>query len=180
MTTIALIGFMGSGKTTIGQRLARSMEIPFVDTDDEIVNRVGMSVPEIFDHFGEQYFRSVESEILKSLSKKKCVVATGGGIIKLDTNRQMLRSDDFLTVWLDLTFDTVMKRIANDESRPLWNQDVEKRMSLFNSRQALYDDSSHFSVNVDGQPVEELIEEIKRYIYSYTMFGTKRQSDENR
>ncbi|MDV2580973.1 shikimate kinase [Alkalibacillus haloalkaliphilus] len=180
MTTIALIGFMGSGKTTIGQRLARSMEIPFVDTDDEIVNRVGMSIPEIFDHFGEQYFRGVESEILKSLSKKECVVATGGGIIKLDTNRQMLRSNDFLTVWLDLTFDTVMKRIANDESRPLWNQDVEKRMSLFNSRQALYHDSSHFSVNVDGQPVEELIEEIKRYIYSYTMFGTKRQSDKNR
>ncbi|WP_017187600.1 shikimate kinase [Alkalibacillus haloalkaliphilus] len=172
MTTIALIGFMGSGKSTIGQRLAHSMETPFIDTDDEIVNKVGMSIPEIFDHFGELYFRNVESEVLKSLSKQDCVVATGGGIIELDANRQTLKSDDFLTIWLDLPFDTVMNRIANDESRPLWNQDLEKRLNLFNNRQSLYDDSSHFSVKVDDQPVEDIVEEIKRYIYSYTTFET--------
>ncbi|MDQ0351006.1 shikimate kinase [Alkalibacillus filiformis] len=180
MTTFVLIGFMGSGKTTIGQYLAHSMEIPFVDTDDEIVNRVGMSIPKIFEHYGEPYFRKVESEVLKSFSKQSCVIATGGGIIELDANRQMLKNDDFLTIWLDTQFDTIMNRLTNDESRPLWNQNVEKRMSLFNSRQPLYDVTSHFSVKVDDRPVEDLVEEIKRYIYSYTTIETERQYDENR
>src|SRR3989338_7010080 len=93
MRNIYLIGMMGSGKTTTGQELARLLSLSFVDLDNQIVERTGKSINDIFSKEGEPYFRSVESELLVNTSRETdCVVATGGGIAINAFNRERMKS----------------------------------------------------------------------------------------
>ena len=104
MTTF-LIGFMGSGKTTIAQLLATD----FVDMDQVIVNRIGMPISTFFEMSGEVAFREIESQVLEELSKSDGVIATGGGVVTSDDNRRILSESEAEIIYLKSDFDTISK-----------------------------------------------------------------------
>src|SRR5688572_20747976 len=93
---------MGAGKTTIGRRVAALLDRPFVDADDELVERTGRTIREWFEEDGQQAFRKVEAELLHSLldAGEPAVVATGGGVVIAEENRRRLAADDVTVIWL--------------------------------------------------------------------------------
>jgi len=125
--TVALVGMMGAGKTSIGKRLAARLEVPFADADHEIEAAAGMTVAEIFAKYGEPEFRRLErSVIARLLGETPHVLATGGGAYMDASTRDAMRANAF-TIWLrapiDILLGRVRKRQENDQSRPLLNND---------------------------------------------------------
>lgn len=115
---IYLIGMMGSGKTTVGNHLARDLDYRFVDTDQTIEAIAKQPVSEIFAQSGEGYFRKLETKVLAELSVyTRSVVATGGGIIQQQMNWSYLKHG--LIVWLDVDLEILKARVAKDQTRPL-------------------------------------------------------------
>jgi shikimate kinase len=116
---IFLVGPMGAGKTTIGKMLAKSLSIPFIDSDKEIEQRTGVTIPMIFEYEGEAGFRKRESDVLGVLTEKSPIVlATGGGAVILPENQQMLKSRGFI-VYLQCSVDRQLERTHKDTNRPL-------------------------------------------------------------
>jgi shikimate kinase len=121
--TVALVGMMGAGKTSIGKRLAARLEVPFADADHEIEEAAGMSVAEIFAKFGEPYFRDGERRVIaRLLGEKPLVLATGGGAYMDDVTRATMKDAAF-TIWLkapiEILLGRVRKRQGADQTRPL-------------------------------------------------------------
>jgi len=116
---IVLIGLMGVGKSTVGRRLAKRLQLPFVDADSEIEDAAGMSISEIFSRFGEDYFRAGERRVIARLiDGTPKVIATGGGaFINEDTRRLILESA--LAIWLDASPSVLAERVARRDTRPL-------------------------------------------------------------
>lgn len=126
---IALIGFMGSGKSTIGRILAKYMDMKFIDIDKMIAAREKKSIPEIFSEKGEQYFRKLERDIVKEESlNNNIVIATGGGVIIDNENIKNLKETSFV-VYLDCTIECIYERVKNSKTRPLLN--VENMFEKF-------------------------------------------------
>ena len=120
---IALIGFMGSGKSTIGRILAKYMDMKFIDIDKLIAAREKKTIPEIFSEKGEQYFRKLEREIvLEESLNNNIVIATGGGVIIDNENIKNLKETSFI-VYLDCTIECIYERVKNSKTRPLLNVD---------------------------------------------------------
>ncbi|MDQ4419059.1 shikimate kinase [Sphingobium sp. DEHP117] len=116
---IVLIGMMGVGKSTIGRRLAARLGLPFVDADEEIAHAAGMTIPEIFEHFGEQEFRNGERRVIARLIEGgRKVIATGGGAFMNDETRGLIL-DRAIAVWLDADIDVLVERVSRREGRPL-------------------------------------------------------------
>jgi shikimate kinase len=116
---IFLIGFMGAGKTTVGRELARVLEYDFFDLDELIAKRVGKSVQQIFAELGEEEFRRLENEAIRSCEElTRAVVALGGGAYGSEENRAWLREFG-RTVWLDCPLEICLRRLSGDKSRPL-------------------------------------------------------------
>jgi shikimate kinase len=165
---IALLGFMGSGKTTVGRVLSERLRWRFLDTDSLIVARLGLTIPLIFEKYGEDYFRYWESRVLQEIApEEKIVLATGGGLPTREEN-WMILSRDFLTVFLRWKLDTLYQRIKNDPERPLLAQhrtlqDLEK---LYLARLPFYERAS---VIIDGdvKTQEEIAEEIIQHANDY-------------
>jgi thiamine-phosphate pyrophosphorylase len=135
---IYLTGFMGAGKTAVGKRLAKLLDLPFVDLDSEIENRSGRSIPDLFRERGEAEFRALESEALElSGGGAPAVIATGGGIVQRAPNvATMLRSGRVL--WLDVPFAVLLERLARSkDERPLF-QNPEQAEHLYHSRLGAY------------------------------------------
>jgi shikimate kinase len=125
--TVALVGMMGAGKTSIGKRLATRLEVPFADADHEIETAAGMTVAEIFAKYGEPEFRRLErSVIVRLLGEKPHILATGGGAYMDETTRAAMKTAAF-TVWLkapiDILLGRVRKRQEADQTRPLLAND---------------------------------------------------------
>jgi shikimate kinase len=121
--TVALVGMMGAGKTSIGKRLAARLEVPFADADHEIEEAAGMSVAEIFAKFGEPYFRDGERRVIaRLLGEKPLVLATGGGAYMDEVTRATMKDAAF-TIWLkapiEILLGRVRKRQGADQTRPL-------------------------------------------------------------
>lgn len=116
---IVLIGLMGVGKTTIGRRLAKRLDLPFVDADHEIEAAAGMSVSEIFARFGEAHFRDGERRVISRLvDNVSGVIATGGGAFMNEETRALIL-DKAIAVWLDSDIDTLAERVGRRNDRPL-------------------------------------------------------------
>ena len=117
--SVVLVGIMGAGKTSVGKRLASWLGLPFVDADHEIEAGAAMTIPEIFERFGEGYFREGERKVIARLLKERqCVLATGGGaFMKASTREEIARSG--LSIWLKPEFDVLMKRVRKRSNRPL-------------------------------------------------------------
>ena len=117
---IYMVGFMGCGKTSVGRLLADRLEWSFVDLDQRIEERAGLTIRRIFALAGERRFRSLEHDALREVSREsaKAIVALGGGAFVSEVNRAVIRRGG-VSVWIDVPFRTVMRRIAGDRRRPL-------------------------------------------------------------
>ncbi len=136
---VYLIGMMGSGKTTVGKLLAEKLQYRFLDTDALIETISKNSINNIFAQEGEDYFRQLESQVLGEVSiYLKTVIATGGGIILKPENWSYLHHG--MIIWLDTPIDILVKRLAEDQTRPLLkNEDLtEKLTNLIKQRKSLY------------------------------------------
>lgn len=116
--SVILIGFMGSGKTTVGRILADLLHVPFFDSDTEIEQRTGSTITEIFEQLGEPAFRTLEYQVLQELLCQTAVLSTGGGIIVSQENREVLTNCQTV-VYLKTSPTIFLKRLADDQNRPL-------------------------------------------------------------
>jgi len=117
--TVVLVGMMGAGKTAVGTALARILQVPFLDSDEEIVKAAQMSVAEIFERDGEPFFRARESEVLERLlSGPPAVVSTGGGAFMAEANREMVARLG-TSVWLKADLELLWNRVRHKNTRPL-------------------------------------------------------------
>lgn len=138
--SIVLVGIMGVGKSTIGKRLSQYLDIPFVDSDKEIEKAAGMSVPDIFDQFGEEAFRSGEKKVIKRLmGEGQKIMATGGGAFMNEDVRADI-AEGGVSVWLSADLDILMKRVQRRADRPLLKtEDPEATMkALLDERNPVY------------------------------------------
>ena len=156
---IIFIGFMGAGKTSVGQAVSRLYHMDFLDTDEYIEKKAGMSISEIFKKFGEEGFRKMETETLTALQKEAsgCVISAGGGLPLREENRKLLKKLGTV-VYLKVSPETVEERLKGDRTRPLLaGPDPEKRIrELLDYRQPLYEKAAHYTVDVNGRTPEEI------------------------
>ncbi|MDO4690477.1 MAG: shikimate kinase [Fusobacterium sp.] len=149
---IALIGFMGSGKTTVGRALSKLMDMKFVDIDKIISAREKKSINEIFEEKGNIYFRDLEREIIAQESlKNNCVISTGGGSILDNENIKRLRETSFV-VYLDCTIECLYQRLKNSTTRPILNVSEDKRKTieeLYEKRRFLYEISADYTIKIN-------------------------------
>jgi shikimate kinase len=117
---LVLVGLMGTGKSTVGKRLAARLHLPFIDADNEIERAAGLSIPEIFDRFGEKEFRDGERRVIARLiDGRPKVIATGGGAFMQDETRALIL-ERAISIWLDADLDVLVDRVKRREgSRPL-------------------------------------------------------------
>lgn len=137
---IYLVGLMGAGKTTIGRQLARTLKLPFYDSDKAIEESTGVDIPTIFEFEGEEGFRDREQKMIQQLTKMDGIVlATGGGAILREENRRLLKENGFI-VYLQCSVDRILERTRRDTQRPLLNtaEPRERIELLFAQREPLY------------------------------------------
>jgi len=137
---IVFIGMMGSGKSAIGKRLAANLELPFIDSDTAIEEAAGMSIPDIFNTFGEPYFRDGERKVIaRLLGEGPMVLATGGGAFMNEETRALIKARA-TSVWLKADLDTLMERVKRKNNRPLLQTaDPEATMDrLLKEREPFY------------------------------------------
>jgi len=140
-----LIGLMGSGKSSIGRRLAKALNLPLIDLDDYIVEQAGVSIPEIFERDGEPAFRAMETNALRETVGRDAVIATGGGIVGSTENRRILH-DHPPVIWLKASPEFLAQRIDGDTNRPLIaaGDTLTKLQQLAAVRYPLYEQCADF------------------------------------
>ena len=154
-----LLGFMGAGKSTI----ARGLDPDYIDMDALIEERLGMSIANFFAEKGEEAFRQVESEVLAELLETNQVVSTGGGVVISQRNRDLLKTNSD-NIYLKADFNPLYQRIAadKDNQRPLFlNKSKEELASIFQERQAWYEEVASRVLDVTKLSPEEIIEELR-------------------
>ena len=164
MNNIYLVGFMGCGKSAIGRVLARMTYRRFMDTDALIVEQEGMAIPQIFEEKGEAYFRRVETEVLKKLTKeKKRIISCGGGVAMRIENVEEMRRGGHI-VLLSAKPETILKRVARDENRPLLKgrKTIEGITELMEARLPHYQAAADITVATDDRSMEDIAAEICR------------------
>lgn len=167
MNNIILIGFMGSGKTTVGIKLSYHMRRVLIDTDKEIEKQQEREISEIFAKEGEAYFRKLETELLKEMigSEHERIISTGGGLPVREENRPLLKKLGTV-VYLKPSPETVYERLKGDTKRPLLQcaDPLTRIRELMAEREEAYADAADMTVNVDNKTFEEIIEEIEEAI----------------
>lgn len=154
MKNLILCGFMGCGKTTVGRRLARLAEMEYIDLDTEIEAEAGIPIPDIFAQFGEERFRDLEHEAVRSLSGRvRCVVSTGGGAMTFPRNMEAVDPRDHV-VFLDAPFEVCLRRIENSDRPIVRRSTPEQLRELFEARRAAYLRASSFVVDGSLPPPE--------------------------
>jgi shikimate kinase len=155
---IYLIGFMGSGKSTVGPLLADRLHWTFLDLDSQIESEQGCTILEIFQREGESSFRQMEREALRQTSQlESAIIALGGGAYTLSDNRDWIQQSG-ISVFLDCPWEIVLERCAGDKTRPLF-QDTQKVQALFETRRPLYQ-LCHATVDVGPLQTEQVVDSI--------------------
>lgn len=158
MSSVYLCGFMGCGKSHVGRQLAAALKRDFVDLDRYIVNAERMSIPEIFEKFGEPHFRALEAKYIRELANDN-IVATGGGALINDETAEYARKSG-ISVYINTSFEICYNRIKSDTNRPLVMQNTkEQLLELYEKRSAVYRRNSMYMVNgnaADSVIVEEI------------------------
>ena len=166
---IMLIGFMGSGKTTVADYLGHMLEMEHVDTDAMIVNWMGMSISDMFRNYGETYFRNLESNTLLALrERKQLIVSCGGGITLRPENVETMRSRG-VVVWLTATPETVYDRLHLFTDRPLLNgnMNVPYIAKLMKEREPRYVNAADVRIATDGLTVREVCEILVKRVLAF-------------
>ena len=166
---LILVGMMGSGKTTVGRTLAKHLGKTFVDSDEEIQNRTGVTIPHIFDVEGEAGFRLRETAAIRELmGRDDMVLATGGGAILAEQNREMLRQNG-IVVYLKANVPELWQRTRHDRNRPLLQtaDPRAKLAELFEQRDPLYQQAADIVVQSGKQSAQalmlQLVDEIAKF-----------------
>lgn len=162
MKNIFLIGFMGSGKSTIAKVLSEKLGVPQVEMDEMIVQEQGMPITEIFEKYGEEHFRDIETDLVRRLQEKDgVVVSCGGGAVLREENRRMMKEAGAI-VLLTARPETILERVKHSTNRPILNgnMNVEYIAGLMEKRRACYEAAADFAVETDDKSREEICAEI--------------------
>lgn len=159
---ISLIGFMGSGKSTIGKILAERINYLFFDLDVIIEIYEGIKISEIFEKYGEKHFRDTESEIIgKIYCNRNCVFSCGGGVILREGNMKIIKGRSTV-IYLSASPENIMERLKNSIDRPLLSTSnkIKKIIELMDTRNYLYGKYSDILIDTDGKNPSEITEMI--------------------
>lgn len=163
---ILLIGFMGTGKSTVSARLKERLNMKEVDTDALIVKREGMTISNIFAEKGEEAFRNMETALLEELkSERNLIISCGGGMALRDTNATIMKAAGTV-VWLTAEPETILERVKDDDSRPLLrgNKNTAFIGDLLEKRRSKYEAVADIAVVTDYRKIDDICDEIIRRI----------------
>ena len=160
---VALIGPMGVGKTTIGKKLSKKLEVNFIDTDQQIVSSYG-PIPEIFQSKGEPYFRELEEQELAKALQSNAVVATGGGAVLSARNQSALRQA--VVVYLATDGKHIQNRLVKGK-RPLISNGIDDWRRIYDARKPIYEKLADVTVDTTGKGLKAIIDEILGQLESY-------------
>lgn len=161
---------MGCGKSALGRRLSYLLKMPYYDMDHEIVRQQGMTIPQIFEKYGEARFREIETEFLKNFRDEACIISTGGGVAINAENRKIMRRSG-LVFFLDATFEDIYIRIQHDPNRPIVQSSTKEELEkLYHYRRKFYREAGHIQVLTEGRTI--------RHILEYLVFQVKRLKGE--
>ena len=163
---LILIGPMASGKSTLGRRLSNRLQVDFIDIDEEVEKSAGVSISWIFDVEGEEKFRERESkELLKNINKDNCVIATGGGVVLSEKNRNILKKGT--VIYLETSIQTQLERTINDKERPLLQESSNKEQTLIELkkiRDPLFEECANITIKETKNSHNEVVEEIIKHL----------------
>ena len=166
MKNIFLIGFMGSGKSTVASCLSQNYGMEIVQIDQLLVERAGMSIPDIFAKYGEPYFRDAETNLLIDIqSAQDKVVSCGGGVVLREQNVSEMKKSGYI-VLLTAKPETILERVKNNDDRPLLrgNKNVAYISEMMEKRRPKYEGAADIIIHTDGKQVEEICTEILKQI----------------
>ncbi|NOX42094.1 MAG: shikimate kinase [Alphaproteobacteria bacterium] len=169
--TVVMIGMMGAGKTAVGTALAELIDVPFIDSDAQIVQAANQTIPEIFDAFGEAFFRDKESLVLKRLlDGPPSVLSTGGGAYLQKTNREMIAAQG-LAVWLKVDRDLLWARVRHKDTRPLLRvADPKARLFELLGERAPYYRQAGLVVDADpNYSVQDMADKVLKQLLNHPM-----------
>lgn len=167
--TIVLVGLMGAGKTAMGRRLAKRLNMPFVDADSEIEAAAGCTIEDIFEHHGEKAFRDGERRVIaRLLAQPAQVLATGGGAF-MDPRTRALTREKAISIWLRADRDLLLRRTARRNNRPLLKQGDPAQIleRLIAQRYPIYAEADITVDTQDGPPektLEAILEALDRFL----------------
>ncbi len=159
---IVLIGFMGAGKTSLASYLAEQLSMKVVETDQEIIRREGMSISEIFDLYGENHFREVESEVIRDVGAgHQMVISAGGGAVMRDENVENMKKSGII-VLLTASPAAILDRVKTSMDRPLLNGNMTEEYiaSLMERRRRRYEDVADYRIDTTDKTIPEVCETI--------------------
>ena len=159
---IVLVGFMGAGKTTVGQLLAARLALPFADADTVIEDRTGLPVPQIFAERGEPAFRALEHETIAALlTGPRLVLALGGGAVEHEQTRRVLKAAEH-TVYLHVPYEAALDRVGGDHGRPMLRR--ADLADIYRRRLAVYQEVATFTVSTEGRPAGHVCADIAAHL----------------
>lgn len=159
---IYLIGFMGAGKSSVAMELQRRTSLDGIEMDQVIVEQTGMTIPEIFEVNGEEYFRAIETNLLVQLQQAKhLIVSCGGGVPMRDINTEQMKKNGRI-VLLSASPETIYARVKDSKDRPILNDNmnVEFITGLMEKRRSRYEEVADLTIKTDGKDVDQICEEI--------------------
>ncbi|MEO6300276.1 MAG: shikimate kinase [Paracoccaceae bacterium] len=164
--TVVMVGMMGAGKTAVGTALARVLSVDFLDSDDEITKAADRTISEIFERYGEPFFRAREAEVLARLLRgSPCILSTGGGAFLAATNRALIHEAG-ISVWLRADLDLLWQRVRHKATRPLLRTSnprdtlralYEARVPLYSQADLVVDSAADLSIEAMAQRVAEAL-----------------------
>ncbi len=164
--TVVLVGMMGSGKTAVGQALARLLGVPFLDSDNEITVAANLTIPEIFERYGEPFFRQKESQVISRLLEGgPAILSTGGGAYLSGDNREMISARG-VAVWLRADLDLLWNRVRHKNTRPLLRTAdpyrtladlCERRQPYYSKADLVADARADYAIEEMAQKVAEVL-----------------------
>ena len=163
-SSLFLIGFSGSGKSSVGKKLAKALNCTFIDTDRIIEDKEGKTIDEIITQNGENEFRKIESNVLSEIDfSNKNIVATGGGVPTIDKNLRIMKNKGEI-IWLEVSVDSIFERLfKSNEIRPLLGSNVksENIINLFNSRLNVYN-IADTKIDTNKKDIKQIVKEITK------------------
>ena len=166
---IIIVGLMGAGKTSVGKALAESMEYDFVDSDDVIVERAGMSISDIFATQGEPHFRALERDVLSDLmqDQQPHVIGTGGGAFMNDQTREVIKTAG-ISIFLKADLEVLLERVGTGEGRPLLEAGNPREIlaGLIERRYPVYAEAD-LTVATKTEPMEETLKRVTQALYNH-------------
>ncbi len=164
MKNIVLTGFMASGKSTVGQEIATITERQFLDTDALVEEETGMTIPQIFENFGEKYFRDLETVACAAAGEQSgAIIATGGGVVLREENVELLRKNGVIFN-LEMNEKLIAERMGEAKgTRPLMSDELSEVIERFNKRKPFYDNCDHKIPVWDRTPTDIAAEILKLY-----------------